>query len=747
MNSAKILDFGPIDTPQSPVPSHLAPHLAPKSAKRARHSQHTEKPVSTDIASIKDTVHELIGLILSGLPLKLSYQAYYAHIETLCRIKYLEQSKLADRIRSRIEDHFLHEVKPRIVALLSSTSLSTEECISAYLEVYHLYEEKLKFMLRLFLYLDRGYLLPHPTKTMILEQGLSLYVDELLVDNEYGKKTITSLVQLLEKEREGDSAEYSALAKGLAACLIKLNYNDNIHIKKDLVNEIICHYTKLKGHWLENDDYIYVVFAKMAREITYFQDAGHLREFLNELSTRLRWSLIFNDFNEVVERTLARLIEENTQELGLLYHFCQQSKDQFLLDSVAALIFHFGKLVYTQVESMLSSKPKNPIGSLLELIAKFRDVFMVHFKGNEKFDFELRTNLANILLEKRFNLLVLSSLSKYCDQFFKNRSQQKYAHFEAVFLSIFKALNNKMDFILVYKKDLSRRLLMNRSMDLQMEKRLGDAILELVGENSDEAVGLKVMFNDIEKSKYSYGHSGVDFEFSALVLDKKHWPEMPKRESEVIVPTILAQTLDKFTQQYLLEDDKRKGRKLDWNNYALHQVTMVSHFSGGSKELLVNLLQAVILMLFNQHETLTFAEIMDHTNMEEKLLRTMLSSLSAEKYQILLAADDSYSYNSLFTDKAEKIRIPVSRDREGGGNDSVFKKIEKNRNSEVRSALVRVIKGAQKMMYLELLSESIAILEARGPVTIQDLKANVEYLISNEFIERQADGQTLTYIP
>jgi len=115
-----------------------------------------------------------------------------------------------------------------------------------------------------------------------------------------------------------------------------------------------------------------------------------------------------------------------------------------------------------------------------------------------------------------------------------------------------------------------------------------------------------------------------------------------------------------------------------------------------------------------------------------------------------LKHNTKYSFNSKFTDKATKIRIPLSKDREtaaGLFDNEPAKVFERNRNIEFRSALVRVMKSAKQISYLDLINQTLPLVEKNGPCSISDLKSNLEYLIENEYVKREFDVQTLSYIP
>lgn len=67
-------------------------------------------------------------------------------------------------------------------------------------------------------------------------------------------------------------------------------------------------------------------------------------------------------------------------------------------------------------------------------------------------------------------------------------------------------------------------------------------------------------------------------------------------------------------------------RQLVWQ-HSLSTAMLRANFPKGSKELSVSLLQAVVLLLFNDHDEMTYADIKDQLGVKDdrELQRTLLS--------------------------------------------------------------------------------------------------------------------------
>ncbi len=73
----------------------------------------------------------------------------------------------------------------------------------------------------------------------------------------------------------------------------------------------------------------------------------------------------------------------------------------------------------------------------------------------------------------------------------------------------------------------------------------------------------------------------------------------------------MGQDLDAYRDFYRI---KHQGHKLDWD-HALGTATLKARFKNAEKELSVSLHQAVVLLLFNENDELSVAEIQAQTGL------------------------------------------------------------------------------------------------------------------------------------
>jgi len=101
---------------------------------------------------------------------------------------------------------------------------------------------------------------------------------------------------------------------------------------------------------------------------------------------------------------------------------------------------------------------------------------------------------------------------------------------------------------------------------------------------------------------------------------------------------------------------KYSGRKLQWQPNLGHAV-LKAQFKASVKELKVSLFQTLCLLVFNEADTLSLAEIKEMTNIEDSELRRTLQSLACGKARVLqkvprgkeVEDNDKFVYNADFT--------------------------------------------------------------------------------------------------
>lgn len=310
-----------------------------------------------------------------------------------------------------------------------------------------------------------------------------------------------------------------------------------------------------------------------------------------------------------------------------------------------------------------------------------------------------------------------------------------------------------------YKKDLAKRLLLGRSASIDAEKA---AISKLKAECGSQFTSkLEGMFKDVELSRdamTTFRQSPIasvqlakicpSTDLTVQVLTSGFWPTYPMLDCALPEQLSAAQAV--FRDHYL---QQHSGRKLAWVN-ALGTCVLKARFTSGTKELVLSVFQAAVMLLFNDSEELAFEEVASATGLEHRELRRTLQSLACGKERVLLKRPESkdvidtdvFVVNEGFTSKFVRVRINAIQSKESAEeqrktNESVMQ----DRQYQVDAAIVRIMKTRKTLGHKLLVNELVG--QLRFPVGAADLKKRIESLIDREYMERDAkDAQIYNYL-
>ncbi|PNH08922.1 Cullin-4 [Tetrabaena socialis] len=205
-----------------------------------------------------------------------------------------------------------------------------------------------------------------------------------------------------------------------------------------------------------------------------------------------------------------------------------------------------------------------------------------------------------------------------------------------------------------------------------------------------------------------------------------------------------------FREFYL---SKYSGRRLVWQ-HSLGSCVLRANFPKGLKELSVSSFQAAVLMLFNDADTLSYADIASACGLEEKELKRTLQSLACGKVRVLtkepkgreVADSDSFSFYSGFSEKLFRIKINSIQMKETEEeNKKTNEQVLQDRQYQIDAALVRIMKTRKTLSHKLLVAESL--LQLKFPLKGADLKKRIESLIDREYLARDStDANVYNYL-
>lgn len=313
-----------------------------------------------------------------------------------------------------------------------------------------------------------------------------------------------------------------------------------------------------------------------------------------------------------------------------------------------------------------------------------------------------------------------------------------------------------------YSSQLAKRLLLNKSASNDQEKIM---VAKLQKELGEEFTSGDVMMKDLQLSEtlvrsYQLAQSrdpaqyGETSNFTANVLTESAWPAYPLLKDGWnfhLTPT-LQSSIDAFTSWYTTQ---HKNRVLSWR-YQLATVTLTARFPSGRYEVGVSLFQAVVLLLYNEVESLTFAEIKERTGIEKnELVRTLQSlALGRKGTRVLLKKPsgkevnptDIFTWNKGFTSERIKFKInQIQQDMSAEESRKTNEQVALDRVSILEATIVRIMKARKKLTLQLLIDGVVSDVSKRFPPDVKEIKKRVESLIEREFMARDEEDRSILH--
>lgn len=372
-------------------------------------------------------------------------------------------------------------------------------------------------------------------------------------------------------------------------------------------------------------------------------------------------------------------------------------------------------------------------------------------------------------------------------------------------ITLLRYIQDKDMFERYYKKHLSKRLLMKRSVSMDAERQMISKMKMEVGNTFTQRI--EAMFKDMAVSedlsaqyKKHVSQLGdpdpkrADIEVN--VLTSTMWPldtmGPSYRDDETqrplcIFPSQIERIKQGFEKYYL---DKHSGRRLTWQaNMGTADIRAYFPEMKGTKktrELNVSTYAMVILLLFNDlppDASYTCQEIQDKTNIPiNELMRNLQSLAVAPKTRVLtkepMSKDvkftDKFFFNEHFHSQFQKIKIGVvtsgNRVEEQGERKDTEKRIDDARTGTIEAALVRIMKYVlsilwsritryqsfkytnilfyrqrKELSHQNLVTEAIQQLLSRFKPDPVMIKARIESLIDRDYLARIEDKEPAAY--
>jgi cullin 3 len=239
-------------------------------------------------------------------------------------------------------------------------------------------------------------------------------------------------------------------------------------------------------------------------------------------------------------------------------------------------------------------------------------------------------------------------------------------------------------------------------------------------------------------------------ELNVQVLTTGFWPT--QSAAKCTLPPEIVKCCEVFQKYYL---SNHNGRRLTWQT-TMGTGELRAFFGKKRHELNVSTHQMVILLLFNNHDTLTFKDIQSATGIPAPDLHKNLLPLLVPQHKILLknppvkkfSATDEFTFNENFKSKLFRVKVlqVIQKETEPERGETQ-KKVDEDRKHMIEAAIVRTMKSRKNIQHANLVAEVTKQLSSRfrpNPLTI---KKRIESLIEREYLERSpTDRKVYNYL-
>ncbi|XP_075976717.1 cullin 4 isoform X2 [Anticarsia gemmatalis] len=683
-------------------------------------------------------LREAVIAIQTSKAIAYSLEELYQAVENMCSHKMASQ--LYVNLTNLVEAH----VKANIDQFLSE-SMDRQVFLKRMDDCWRAHCRQMIMIRSIFLYLDRTYVLQNPSIHSIWDMGLDLFRHHIAMNTLVQTRTVDGLLLLIERERGGDAVDISLL-KSLLRMLSDLQiYQDAFEQKFLLATERLY---QAEGQ-------------RLMRELAVPQYLAHVEKRLREENERLlhyldpstKPQLIHSIERQLLSEHLGGILSKGLEalmdgprlaDLTTLYNLFNRVRE-----GPPELCTHFNAYIKKKGRTIViePERDKTMVAELLDFKEQLDHVVNTCFQRNDKFLYSMREAFEYFINQRQNKPAEL--IAKFVDV--KLRAGNKEATEEELerlldkIMVLFRFIHGKDVFEAFYKKDLAKRLLVGKSASVDAEKSMLSKLKQECG--GGFTCKLEGMFKDMELSKdinITYkqaSQEGGGLELSVYILTMGFWPTYPP--VEVRLPSELTRHQEHFTKFYLA---KHSGRKLQWQATLGHCV-LRAHFTQGNKELQVSLFQALVLLLFNDGDNLSFEDIKTATNIEEGELRRTLQSLACGKARVLTKSprgrevddNDQFSFNGDFTNKLFRIKINQIQMKETSEEQKATEeRVFQDRQYQIDAAIVRVMKMRKALSHNLLISELYN--QLKFPVKPADLKKRIESLIDRDYMERDKDN-------
>lgn len=710
--------------------------------------------------TLKDAIEQIYNRNASSL----SFEELYRSSYNLVLNKHGEMLYLG--VCESIKNHLL-------IAIKQIVSTENECILESILLAWNDHKITTHMIKDVLMYMDKTYV---PQHKKIPIYNMAVLTFRSIIHNEVRDRLIFIVLRNIEMERNGHLIDRD-LMKNILTMLVELSI-DGVNVYEE---DFECYFIeKTRSFYrLESEQYIMhnssSDFINQA-EKRLLQETNRVRHYLSpstepKLKNVMEFEFISSHARTLIDMDTSGfffLLRANSfDDLKKMYIlFC---KVPSTLDMLRECMCQAIKTAGTEIVQDQNTKDSDSSSSvqfvnrILELKHKYETIIQNCFNNEKKAQKKLKDSFEHFLNIDSAKCAL--HLACFCDELLKGggRGGRELVDAELQIdrvISIFNYISDKDVFESIYRQQLSKRLLNGRSSSDDAEKLM---ITKLKSECGQQFTSkMEGMFLDMHLSKEIMDqfrctplHGTCPVELEVQTLTASHWALV---HNPLALPPPLQDCCSRFAAFYLQKF--KTGRRLTWMTH-VGSVDIKGLFAEGRRELTVSVLQASVLMQFNDKNSVSLPLLraaLGGDSVGDAELRRHVLSLCIGKTKILnkaskgkgLEDDDIISFNDQFSTKFKRIKVPLLCNKDSSladdGSKGASAAVEEDRRHLVEASIVRLMKTRKTMTHNDLVAETSRQLSLRFCPAPQFIKNRIESLIEREYIAREADMRSYRYL-
>ncbi|KAK4586758.1 hypothetical protein RGQ29_023787 [Quercus rubra] len=631
-----------------------------------------------------------------------------------------------------------------------------------------------RWLSRFFHYLDR-YFIARRSLPPLNEVGLTCFRD--LVYQELNGKVRDAVISLIDQEREGEQID-RALLKNVLDIFVEIGMGQMDQYENDfeeaMLKDTAAYYSRKASSWILEDscpDYMLKAEECLRREkdrVSHYLHSSSETKLLEKVQHELLSVYATQLLEKDNSGCHALLRDDKVEDLSRMFRlFFKIPKG---LDPVSSIFKQHvtaeGTALVKQAEDAASNKKaekKDVVGlqeqvfvrKVIELHDKYLAYVNDCFQNHTLFHKALKEAFEVFCNKGVAGSSSAELLATFCDNILKKGGSEKLSD-EAIEETLEKVvkllayISDKDLFAEFYRKKLARRLLFDKSANDDHERSILTKLKQQCGgQFTSKMEGMVTDLTLARENQTSFeeylsnnSHANPGIDLTVTVLTTGFWPSY--KSFDLNLPPELVKCVEVFREFY---QTKTKHRKLTWI-YSLGTCNISGKFEPKTMELIVTTYQASALLLFNSSDRLSYSDIMTELNLTDDDVVRLLHSLSCAKYKILnkepntktISPSDYFEFNSKFTDKMRRIKIPLPPVDE---KKKVIEDVDKDRRYAIDASIVRIMKSRKVLGHQQLVMECVEQLGRMFKPDFKAIKKRIEDLITRDYLERDKDNPNL----